>query len=50
MVNDADEIVVLNEGEVRAQMSSDQARKTSLIEDMFGVKKYVIEGETIVYL
>ncbi len=49
-VNDADEIVALDEGEVCARMSREQARKTSLIEEMFGVKKYVVEGERIVYL
>ncbi len=49
-VNDADEIVIVDGGRVRAQMGREQAQKTSLIEEIFGVKKYMIEDKTIVYL
>ncbi len=49
-VNDADEIVILDRGRVRAQIDREEIKKTSLIEEIFGVQKYTVQGNTIVYL
>ena len=49
-VNDADDVVILNEGKIKSKMNREQAQNSSLIEEIFGVKKYLMEDGTIVYL
>ena len=48
--NHADEIVIVDGGKVRAQMDRENNKNTSLIEEIFHVKKYTMPDQTIVYL